>query len=157
MPRFCALVLAWSVLLTSVPAAPHGRDTSLFRRLGGKRNIGRVVHDFIDRCSKDDRISSFFAATVADPDRRSKFESKLVEQICQASGGPCKYRGKTMKAAHAGMGIQSEHFDAMVENLTVSLNQARVRPADQQALLAKLEALKKEIVEPVRSTASQTK
>jgi hemoglobin len=115
------------------------------------------VHDFITRCGTDDRIRSFFAATVADNERRGKFESKLTDQICQASGGSCKYRGKPMKVAHEGMGIQGEHFDAMVENLTASLNQFHVPPADQKALLAKLAPMKKDIVEPVRSTASQPK
>ena len=35
----------------------------------------------------------------------------LVDQICEASGGPCKYAGRSMKAAHAGMKITAGVFD----------------------------------------------
>src|SRR5713101_8477519 len=74
---------------------------SLYDRLGGKSAIVAVVDDFVGNCAADKRINSFFAATAADKDRLAKFKGNLVDQICQASGGPCTYKGKDMKSAHA--------------------------------------------------------
>ena len=78
-------------------------DDTLYKSLGGKKAITAVVDDFVGRVAADDRINGFFKATAADPARLAKFKKNLVDQICEAAGGPCKYKGKDMKTAHAGM------------------------------------------------------
>jgi len=139
----------------------HGKKnaakTSLFKRLGGKKAIVAVVDDFVGRCAGDARINSFFGPTAADPKRLAKFKGNLVTQICEASGGPCKYKGKDMKTAHAGMGVQEEHFNALVEDLTATLDKFKVGKKEQGQLLAVLGPMKGDIVEPGtanRETAS---
>jgi len=136
--------------------AAKGKQT-LFKKLGGKKAITAVVNDFVGRCANDTRINSFFAATAADPKRLAKFKGNLVAQICEASGGPCKYKGKDMKTAHQGMGVQEDHFNALVENLTATLNQFKVGKKEQGQLLAVLGPMKGDIVEPgvARDTASE--
>jgi len=160
MKRALGLGLALALLLSAHPGLAKGKKAgheTLYKRLGEKKGITAVVDDFVGRCAKDDRISSFFAATAADPARLEKFKGKLVAQLCEETGGKCKYKGKNMKAAHAGMGIQPEHFDALVEDLKASLTQANVAQADQDKLIAKLAPMKKQIVEPMRNTASDGK
>lgn len=56
------------------------------------------------------------------------FKGKLVDQICEASGGPCKYTGKDMKTAHMGMGVGGSDFDALVDNLSATLDKLRSAP-----------------------------
>ena len=128
--------------------APMSRaDDALYKSLGGKQAITAVVDDFVGRVAADDRINSFFKATAADPKRLAKFKRNLVDQICEASGGPCKYKGKDMKTAHAGMGITSADFDALVQDLLASLDKFMVKDGDKQALLGVLGPMKKDIVE----------
>lgn len=136
-------------LLTGLLAiAPLSRaDDALYKGLGGKKAIAAVVNDFVGRVAADNRINSFFKATAADPKRLAKFKKNLVDQICEASGGPCKYKGKDMKTAHAGMGITSADFDALVQDLVASLDMYKVKEADKQALLGVLGPMKKDIVE----------
>ena len=76
------------------------------RRLGGRTAIVAVVDEFVANCAGDARINKFFAATAADPKRLATFKNNLVDQVCEASGRPCKYTGKDMKSAHAGLGDQ---------------------------------------------------
>src|SRR5204863_322436 len=76
-----------------------------------------VVDEFVARVAADNRINHFFAATASNPPRLAAFKGKLVDQICQAAGGPCKYTGKDMKTAHQGMGITTADFNALVEDL----------------------------------------
>src|SRR6478672_4095654 len=110
--------IAIGVLLVSVSSASlFGQATKekpLYDRLGGKQSITAVVDEFVSRVAGDARINRFFAATAADPKRLSQFKMKLVDQICEASGGPCQYPGKNMKAAHMGMGVSGADFDALV-------------------------------------------
>ena len=58
----------------------------------------------------------------------------LVDQICEASGGPCKYKGKDMKSAHAGMGMSGGDFNALVEDLVGALAKFKVKETDKNAL-----------------------
>jgi hemoglobin len=136
-------------LLTGLLAiAPLSRaDETLFKSLGGKKAITAVVDDFVGRVAADDRINSFFKATASDPKRLAKFKKNLVDQICEAAGGPCKYQGKDMKTAHAGMGISSADFDALVQDLVASLDKFMVKEGDKQTLLGVLGPMKKDIVE----------
>jgi hemoglobin len=124
------------------PEAPAAPAKPLYDRLGGKDAITAVVKDFVEqRVAKDERINAFFKNTDI-PD----FESKLVDQICQASGGPCRYTGKDMKTAHAGMNVKDADFNALVEDLKASLDHFKVPAKEQQELLGALAPMHDEIV-----------
>jgi hemoglobin len=115
---------------------------SLYDRLGKKDAITAVVKDFVEeRVAKDARIKSFFANTDI-PD----LENKLVDQICEASGGPCKYTGKDMKTSHAGMNVKDADFNALVEDLKASLDHFKVPDREQKDLLGMLASLHDDIV-----------
>ncbi len=117
-------------------------DASLYDRLGGKPAITAVVDDFVGRVAKDSRINGKFAN--ADIPR---LKSLLVDQICQASGGPCTYSGRDMKTAHAGMGISGDEFDALVSDLVATLNTFKVGDREKTELLGALGPMKGQIVE----------
>jgi hemoglobin len=125
--------------------APQGMsmsDKSLYERLGGKEAITAVVDDFVARVAADNRINKFFAK--ADVPR---LKTQLVNQICEASGGPCKYTGADMKTAHRGMGITSAAFDALVGDLVATLDKFKVGEREKNELLGVLGPMKKDIVE----------
>jgi hemoglobin len=126
------------------PEPPAAPAASLYDRLGRKDAIALVVKDFVEqRVAKDARINGFFAHADL-----PGLEMKLIEQICEATGGPCKYTGlyRDMKTAHAGMAIKDAHFAALVEDLTASLQQFHVGAAEQQELLAALGKMHDDIV-----------
>ena len=74
------------------------------------------------------------------------FKQMLVDQICEASGGPCKYTGKSMPDAHKGMNITDADFDALVEDLQKALVADGVKDQEQKDLLGALAGLKPDIV-----------
>jgi len=131
---------------TLLPAL-QAKEKTLYDRLGGEKAITAVVDEFVGRVAADTRINSFFAAAAADPQRLASFKMKLVDQICQASGGPCKYMGKDMKTAHMGMGITGPQFDALVSDLVGALDKFKVGEKEKGELLVTLGLMKAEIVE----------
>jgi len=150
MRRYVLGVLAIAGILVSVSSASvlgQMKEKSLYDRLGGKKSITAVVDEFVSRVAGDARINKFFAATAADPKRLSTFKGNLVDQICQASGGPCKYKGKDMKTAHMGMGVASADFDALVEDLVGALDKFKVGAHEKDQLLGALAPMKTDIVE----------
>lgn len=140
-------------LLVSVSSAPllgqmkEMKEKSLYDRLGKKKAIAAVVDEFVGRVAADNRINKFFAATAGDRARLKAFKGNLVDQICEASGGPCKYKGKDMKTAHMGMGIGSGDFTALVEDLGGALDKFNVGAHEKEQLLGALAPMKPQIVE----------
>ena len=126
---------------SSVSAQTPMATKTLYDRLGGQPAIVAVVNDFVANVASDKRINAFFAKADI-----PNLKARLVEQICAGTGGPCAYRGKDMKTAHAGMGIQSRDFNALVQDLGKSLKKFKVPKKEQGELVAILAPLKKDIV-----------
>jgi hemoglobin len=114
---------------------------SLYERLGGKDAITLVVAEGATRIAADQRINARFANTDM-----NHLKAALVDQICEASGGPCKYIGKPMKLAHAGLKIADDEFTALVEDLKGALDKFKVPQAEQKELLGALASMKADVV-----------
>jgi len=132
-----------SVLVFLAGCAAMGMaEKSLYERLGGKEAITAVVDDFVGRVAADNRINGFFAKANI-----PRLKTQLVNQICEASGGPCKYTGADMKTAHRGMGGTGAAFDALVGELVATLDKFKVGEREKKDLLGALGPMKKDIVE----------
>ncbi len=123
-------------------AVENADDKTLYERLGGKDAIKAVVDEFVSRVGADKRINSFFATADL-----GALKGQLVDQIGQAAGGPEVYKGRSMKQVHAGMGVKSEHFDALVEDLVGTLDKFKVPEKEKGELLSVLGPMKSDIVE----------
>jgi len=75
-----------------------------------------------------------------------RLKTMLVDQICEASGGPCKYTGAGMVDAHRGMNISDAEFTALVEDLIKSLDKFKVPATEKNELLTALGGMKPQIV-----------
>lgn len=124
----------------TAPTTPT-RDPALYDRLGRIDAIKKVVDDFVATVQADERINKYFVGTDV-----PHLKQMLSDQICEASGGPCKYTGKNMREAHTGMGVTKDDFAALVDDLEKALDANGVAEADQTALLKALGALEGDIV-----------
>ena len=149
MRRSICGVLVIAALIWGVPTASlygQAKEKSLYARLGGKKAITAVVDEFVGRVAADTRINGFFGPTASNPKRLAMFKGNLVDQICEAAGGPCKYTGKDNKTSHAGMKITDDEFTALVEDLTGALNELKVPAHEQKDLVGALGAMKLDVV-----------
>jgi hemoglobin len=115
---------------------------SLYDRLGGIEAITAVVDAFVARCASDDRINPKFERTDI-----PRLKKMLIDQVCEATGGPCTYTGRDMKETHDGMGVTAGEFDALVEDLMATLDEFSVPKAEQDELLVLLAPMREDIVE----------
>lgn len=106
--------------------------SSLYEQLGGKEAIDAAVDIFYQKVLADDRINHFFEGVDLD-NQRGMQKSFLA----YAFGGPVKYSGKYMRAAHQHLDLNDTHFDAVVEHLGATLKELNV--ADE--LIAKVAAI----------------
>lgn len=135
--------LTWLALLAIAlpPASAQVPDDALFRGLGGKAGIHRIVDGLIPLLLADKRISE----TFTDIDMK-KLSLRLEEQFCVVSGGPCAYKGKDMAEVHDGMNVTNAQFNALVEDLQLAMEQAKVTSRVQNRLLARLAPMQRAIV-----------
>ena len=138
--RLAGILLA--LVLTTTLAHATFYQRSLYQRLGGRPAIVAVVNDFVGNVARDKRINGFFADTDI-----PRLKRLLVQQICAGSGGPCRYEGRSMREAHRGLNIRNRDFDALVEDLVISLNKFRVGPREQRELLALLGPMRRDVVQ----------
>jgi hemoglobin len=117
-------------------------QSSLYERLGGKDAIVAVIDAFVGRAAGDGRINPKFARTDV-----PRLKAMLVDQVCEASGGPCTYGGRRMRETHTGMGVTAGEFDALVEDLVATLDTFTVPKAEQGELLGLLAPMRADIVE----------
>jgi hemoglobin len=143
------LVLITAIAATSIVSATVSAQTttkpSLYKRLGGYDAIALVTDDFIGRLVADPRFAKFF--TGSSTDSLQKIRQHVVNQLCNATGGPCYYTGRTMKQSHAGLGITEDDWNASVKLLVASLDKYKVPEAEKGELLALATTLKADIVE----------
>ena len=122
-------------------AAPF-KDDEVFKALHGLEGIDRIVTVVIEAMRTDPRTADFFRAADL-----VRLHRTLVEQFCYVAGGPCRYSGMDMKAAHAHMGVQQVHFNALVEHLEAAMSKEGVPWRVQARLLGKFAPMKRDVVD----------
>lgn len=120
-------------------------ERSLYQRLGGYDAIAAVTDDFIARLAGDAQFARFFGGLSTDS--KLHLRQMVVEQLCAASGGPCVYVGRTMKASHAGLGITEREWSDAAAHLVASMDRYKVAKGEKDQVIAFVSTLKPDIVE----------
>ncbi len=132
-----ALVLLSSIL--TLNAAPT--DDSLYKAFGEKAGLTTLMDDFVTRLVADPRTKPAFEhADLAN------LKTQLTDQLCELAGGPCKYGGKDMKSAHAGMSVSKGDFNALVEILQQAMDAKKIPFMQQNKMLALLAPMNRDII-----------
>jgi hemoglobin len=120
---------------------------SLYERLGGVYNIATVVDDFIDRIMVDPRLNA--NPRVEEAHHRVSppgFKYLVTEMVCQATGGPQKYTGRSMRDSHQHLLITAEEWEAFLDDFQQTLDKFGVPQAEQQELKAIVDSTRDDIV-----------
>ncbi|GFO73157.1 hemoglobin [Bathymodiolus japonicus methanotrophic gill symbiont] len=99
-------------------------EASLYDQIGGEAAVDAAVELFYRKVLGDHRINRFFSKT--------NMEEQIAKQkafFTMAFGGPNNYTGGDMRSVHARlveMGLDSSHFDAVMEHLGATLKELGV-------------------------------
>jgi hemoglobin len=124
------------------------KQVSLYERLGGAYSIATVVDDFIERLLVNATLNANPAINEARkrvPKAGLKFH--VTTLVCEVSGGPCKYTGRTMKASHQRLNITQTEWAAMIEDFKATLDKFNVPQQEQQELINIVESTRNDIVQ----------
>lgn len=114
---------------------------NLYSEIGGQSKIEEVTNNFIEQIGYNKHIVRYFENTDID-----RFREKLNEHLCMVADGPCEYTGDSMLDVHAGMNINENHFNLMVDLLVNAMDDANIPHNTQNKMLAKLATMRSDII-----------
>jgi len=135
------LFLTFAAMLGLAAIHPARADDTLFRDLGGREGLARIVDTMLEISLKDPRIKEKFAES-----NMVRLERELAVHLCYVTGGPCKYEARTMAEAHAELQLNHAHFNALVEIMQVAMDREKIPFRTQNKLLAILAPMHREVV-----------
>lgn len=115
--------------------------TTLYERIGGEPAVDKAVDVFYEKVIADDRIAGYFENL--DMFAQAKKQKKFLTMVF---GGPSEYSGLDMRQAHIHLGLGEEHFNAVVENLALTLQELGVTPEDIGEVAKVANSVKDEIL-----------
>jgi hemoglobin len=135
------VLLVISLLLATALTGPAHADDALYASLGERPGIQRIVDALAVLWLDDARIKDDF-----DNINMEHLKLRLVDQLCEVSGGPCHYKGRPMGPSHKGLHINQAKFDAVVEDLQTAMDQVGIPFRVQNRLVARLAPMERDIV-----------
>ena len=115
---------------------------TLYDRLGGGDAINALTESWVARVGGDDRANGKFARTDID-----RLKKEVVDQLCEATGGPCTYTGRSMLETHAGMKVTAGEFDVVMQHLDATLDELNIPKTEHDELVGLLRPMRADIVE----------
>ena len=91
---------------------------SLFDKYGGQQTIDKAVEEFYAKLLVDDTVKHFFQTL-----NMKKLMGHLKAFVAVAMGGPNKYSGRTMRAAHEHLNITENQFHVVKTTLLDTLEE----------------------------------
>ena len=128
-------------------AAEEARPRTLYQRIGGTYVLARVVDVFVDGLYADPAMHANAAVRrEMKLSRKAGLKFQIVSLLCQETGGPCKYDGRTLREAHLSMSITEAEWNAGIADFKKALVVARVPPAERAELTNILGTAKDDVV-----------
>jgi hemoglobin len=149
----CVVVLSVAVLLAiafatgNAQTADKTAEPTLYQRLGGAYAIATVVDDFIERLLVNDVLNANPAIKEArDRVPKAGLKFHVTAMVCQATGGPEQYAGRSMKETHKHLNISEKEWQAMAADFKITLDKFKVPQKEQDELFAIVGTTKADIV-----------
>ena len=94
---------------------------TIYQAIGGRAAVTAAVDGLYGRLLADPELSSFFPGGVG-----AKHRAYVVTVLGEALGGPERYRGPDLVAAHRRLGITNAQFDRTAGHLVATLDELDV-------------------------------
>jgi len=116
-------------------------EETLFAQIGGESKLKATVDTLVEVMLQDPRINFTFAQTDL-----AKFKGLLYDQLCELTGGPCKYTGRSMFEAHRKLNTTNAQFNALAEDLYIAFDKHDVPYRVQNKVMALLAPMQPQVV-----------
>lgn len=162
--RFPPILFAATLLVSTLSFTACTKDKkeepapTLYVRLGSVDGISRIVDGLVANvgaeCSTPTSAlkrthTDLLASTQpgsTDPTRLQRLRNHFIDQVGEASGGPVRYTGMNMVAAHRGMHITEAEYAVWRTQLSESLVTNSVGATEKAEVLAIMDNMKPQFI-----------
>jgi len=116
---------------------------TLYDKLGGDDAIAAIVDEFYKRLGSDPAIATWF-----DGINLARLKDHERAFLAVSLGGPETYTGRSMRNAHAGLGITDEVYTLTLGHLAAALTALDVDAEVEPQIIKRIELMRAAIVEP---------
>lgn len=162
-----SLASAGLLSLTLFVASCGSKDSqpqpdSLYVRMGNSTGIEGVADQMVANVGAEtgqpnsvmlrshkpmlDAISSQNGQPATDPTRLQRLRNNVVDQFTDITGGPIKYKGKSMLVAHTGMAVTPAEYAAWRVLLDNALATKNIGAKEKAEFTALIDAMKNDVV-----------
>ena len=134
-------IIGASLCAFSFAGGGTANASDYYQQFGGKAGITALINTFVGNVANDPHINMYFAHTNI-----KALKYNLVQQVCMAVGGPCKYTGPSMTDAHRGLQITESAFNYLAADMITAMDERRIPIGAQNYLLSLLAPMEPEIV-----------
>lgn len=125
-------------------AAATARAETLYDALGGERGVREFMSEYVELLAADPSTGPSFADSSL-----PRIKGLLAEQLCELTGGPCRYSGDGMRQVHANLGITEAQFHAAVQRLRELMIRRGYPLAVRNGVLRLLAPMQRDVVDVV--------
>jgi hemoglobin len=134
-------------VLILISSGLSAQEKSLYDRLGGVYSIATVVDEFIEALLVNDLLNANPKIKEArDRVPKAGLKFSVTALVCEATGGPIKYTGRSMKEAHKHLDITGTEWNAMASDFKKVLDKFKVPEKEQNELFEIVGTTKADIV-----------
>ena len=101
--------------------AAEAEEVTVYEAIGGRAAVVAAVDGLYGRLLGDPVLGPFFPGGVG-----PRHRAYVVTILGEALGGPERYRGPDLAAAHRGLRISDAHFDRTAAHLAATLDELGV-------------------------------
>ena len=122
------------------------RANSLYHKIGGKAAVNATIDKFYVRVLADKRVNHFFE------DISMKAQHKKQKAFVSAAlGSPVPYTYRDMRKAHEDLDIKESDFNAIAENLQITLRELKVKDEYIKQIIAIVATTKDDVLNRKKS------
>ena len=109
------------VTSSAAPASAEAPAETIYTAIGGRAAVTAAVDGLYGRLLADPELGPLFPNGAG-----ARHRAYVVTVLGEALGGPERYRGPDLVAAHRGLGITNAHFDRTAAHLDDTLTELGV-------------------------------
>jgi len=114
---------------------------ALYSRLGGAERIAAIVDEALDRHAVNPLLAPRFRGK--DLPRLKQLGAQF---FCMGSGGPQRYEGRDLRAAHTGMNVTEQELVAAIDDFVAAMQSQQVAAPEVNEVVAILYSMKGEVL-----------
>ena len=143
-------------------ATPDPQPESLYVRMGGQAGVEAVATQMVANVGAETgtvnsvmlrshqpllmAISSQNGAPATDPTRLDRLRNNVIDQFTDITGGPIKYKGKSMLVSHTNMRVTEQEYAVWRGILDKTLTERSIGAKEKVEFTALIDAMKADVV-----------